>query len=120
VEEVRMNETNSTTLSSERAMEILRYAFKPLTCVAQFQNVGTLVVFEVSDGTKRILKHGIPAAFAHNGYNLRTQIMEVRRAIEKKGMRLAPWEMPSTLGRVVRVTAQIVPPDPESGCTGDS
>jgi len=58
-----MNETKSRILSSERAMEILRYAFKPLTCVAQFHNVGTMVAFEVSDGTTRILKHGIPASF---------------------------------------------------------
>jgi len=115
-----MNETNSRILSSERAMEILRYAFKPLTCVAQFQNVGTLVVFEVSDGTKRILKHGIPAAFAHNHYNLRTEIIGVRRAIEKKGLWLAAWEMPSPLRGVVRVTARTVLPDPEPGCNLDS
>ena len=115
-----MNETNGRTISSELAIEIIRYAFKPLACVAQLQNVETLVVFEVSDGTKRILKHGIPAAFAHNPYNLRTEIMGVRRAIEKKGMRLAPWEMPSITRGVVRVTARTVPPDPESGCTLDS
>jgi len=115
-----MHETNGRTLSSELAMEIIRNAFKPLTCVAQFQNVGTLVVFEVSDGTKRLLKHGIPAAFAHNHYNLRTEIMGIRRAIEKKGMMLVPWEMPSTTRGVVRVIARTVPPDPEPGCIPDS
>jgi len=57
--------------------------------------VGTLIVFEVSDGTKRMLKHGIPAAFAHKDYILRTQIMGVRRVIENKGVKLSPWEMPS-------------------------
>jgi hypothetical protein len=90
-----MNETNGRTLSSERAFEILRHAFKPLSCVAQSQKIGTLIVFEVSDGTKRILKHGIPAVFAHKDYDLRTQIMGVRRVIENKGVKLAPWEMPS-------------------------
>jgi len=115
-----MNETNGSALSSERAMDILRFAFKPLTCVAQFQNVATQIVFEVSDGTNRILKHGIPAAFAHNDFTLRTQIMGVRRALEKKGMKLAPWEMPCTRRGVVRVTAQTVPPDPEPGCTPGS
>jgi hypothetical protein len=90
-----MDEGNGRTLSSEQAFEILRHAFKPLSCVAQSQNVGTLVVFEVSDGPKRILKHGIPAVFAHKDYILRTQIMGVRRVIENKGVKLAPWEMPS-------------------------
>jgi hypothetical protein len=52
-------------------------------------------VFEVSDGTKRMLKHGIPSAFAHKDYILRTQIMGVRRVIENKGVKLSPWEMPS-------------------------
>ena len=115
-----MNETNGRTLSSELAMEIIRCAFRPLTCIPQLQNVGTLVIFEVSDGTKKILKHGFPVAFAHNHNNLRTEIMGVRRSIEKKGMRLAPWEMPSTTREVVRVTARTVLPDPEVDCTRDS
>jgi hypothetical protein len=90
-----MNNTNGRTLSSEQALQILGGAFKPLSCVAQSQNVGTQIVFEVSDGTKRLLKQGIPAALAHKDYNLRTQIMGARRAIEEKGVKLAPWEMPS-------------------------
>jgi hypothetical protein len=93
--EVRMDERKGRTLSSEQAFEILRHAFKPLSCVAQSQNVGTLIMFEVSDGTKRMLKHGIPAAFAHKDNILRTQIMGVRRVIENKGVKLSPWEMPS-------------------------
>ena len=76
-----MDETNGRTLSSEQAFEILRHAFKPLFCVAQSQNVGTLIVFEVSDGTKRMLKHGIPAAFAHKDYILRTQIMNLKTTV---------------------------------------
>ncbi len=90
-----MNQTNGRILSSERAINILGGAFKPLCCVAQTQNVGTQIVFEVTDGTKRILKQGIPAALAHKDYNLRTQIIGARRAIEEKGVKLAPWEMPS-------------------------
>ena len=85
-----MDETNGRTLSSEQAFEILRHAFKPLSCVAQCQNVGTLIVFEVSDGTKRMLKHGIPAAFAHKDYILRSQTMGVRRVIENKGVEALP------------------------------
>ena len=73
-----MNQTNGRTLSNEQAINILGGAFKPLCCVAQTQNVGTLMVFEVTDGTKRILKQGIPAALAHNDYNLRAQIMGAR------------------------------------------
>jgi hypothetical protein len=53
------------------------------------------MVFEVTDGTKRILKQGIPVALAHKEYNLRTQITGARRAIKEKGVKLAPWEMPS-------------------------
>jgi hypothetical protein len=95
VEDVRMNQPNGRTLSNEQAIDILGVAFRPLYCVAQTQNVGTLMVFEGTDGTKRILKQGIPAALAHKDYNLRTQIMGARRAIEEKGIKLAPWEMPS-------------------------
>ena len=94
-----MNQTNGKTLCNEQAINILGGAFKPLHCVAETQNVGTRIVFEVSDGTKRILKQGIPAALAHNDYNLRTQIMGARRAIEEKGVKLAPWEMPSPVRR---------------------
>jgi hypothetical protein len=42
-----------------------------------------------------MLKHGIPSAFAHKDYILRTQIIGVRRVIENKGVKLSPWEMPS-------------------------
>ena len=80
-----MNQPNGRTLSNEQAINILGGAFKPLCCVAQTQNVGTLMVFEVTDGTKRILKQGIPAALAHKDSNLRTQIMGARRAIEERG-----------------------------------
>jgi hypothetical protein len=90
-----MNQTNVRTLSSEQAFNILGGAFRPLYCVAQTQNVGTLIVFEVTDGTKTILKQGIPAALAHKDYNLRTQIIGARRVIEDKGVKLAPWEMAS-------------------------
>ena len=88
-----MNQANGRTLSSHQAFEILGGAFKPLNCVAQFRHLGTQIVFEVSDGTKRILKQGMPAAFAHKDYALRTQIMGARRAIEGKGVKLTPWEM---------------------------
>ena len=90
-----MNQTNGRTLSSQQAIQILAGAFKPLNCVAQSQNVETQIVFEVSDGCKRILKLGIPAALAHKEHDLRTQIMGARRAIEEKGVKLAPWDMPS-------------------------
>jgi len=88
-----MNQTSGRTLSNEQAISILAGAFKPLNCVVQSQYLGTQIVFEVSDGTKRILKQGMPAAFAHKGYALRTQIMGARRAIEGKGVKLTPWEM---------------------------
>jgi hypothetical protein len=90
------DESDQRQDSKQRAaINILGVAFRPLYCVAQTQNVGTLMVFEVTEGTKRILKQGIPVALAHKDYNLRTQIMGARRAIENKGVKLAPWEMPS-------------------------
>jgi hypothetical protein len=91
---VKTNQTDGKTLSSQQAIQILAGAFKPLNCIARSQNVGTQIVFEVSDGGNRILKLGIPTALAHKDHDLRKQIMGARRAIEEKGVKLAPWEMP--------------------------
>jgi hypothetical protein len=80
-----MNQPNGRTLSNEQAINILGGAFKPLCCVAQTQNVGTLMVFEVTDGTKRILKQGIPAALAHKDSNLRLRSWEPAEPSKRGG-----------------------------------
>jgi hypothetical protein len=90
------NPTTGQTFAIHRAAEIVEAPFAPLTCVARSVNYDSQIEFEVSDGTKTVLKRTIPSEFAHKDYNLRTQIVGARRAIEAHGVTLAPWEMPSS------------------------
>jgi len=75
-----MNQANGRTLSNEQAINTLALHSGPCTASPRPRTS----VFEVTDGTKRILKQGIPAALAHRDYNLRTQILGARRATKTR------------------------------------
>src|SRR5262249_30454215 len=87
--------TKGRTFTMERAAEILGGAFKPLPCVATTVNFDSRIEFEVTDGTKSIVRRRIPSDLAQKDYNLRSEIMRARQDVQDLGYELAAWEMPS-------------------------
>jgi len=89
------NSMKGRTFTMERAAEIVGGAFKPLRCVATTVNFASRVEFEVTNGTKSIVRRRIPSDLAQKDYNLRSEIMRARQDVQDLGYELHTWEMPS-------------------------
>ena len=88
------NPTKGRAFTLERAAEIVGGAFKPLPCVAMTVNFASRIEFEVTNGTKSIVRRRIPSDLAQK--DLRSEIMRARQDVQDLGYNLDAWEMPSS------------------------
>jgi hypothetical protein len=89
------NPTKGRMFTMDRAAEIVAGAFEPLPCVAITVNFASRLEFEVTNGTKLIVRRRIPSDLAQKDDNLRSEIMRARQDVEDLGYKLDAWEMPS-------------------------
>src|SRR5262245_6804801 len=88
------NPTKGRMFTMDRAAEIVAGAFKPLRCVAITVNFASRLEFEVTNGTKSIVRRRIPSDLAQK--DLRSEIMRARQDVQDLGYNLDAWEMPSS------------------------